>query len=443
MTDPVGVRVPRQRRPFHQNGGPDRTKDRAPEFDIARYYYEQRRTIAQDAAFLQTLMTAIDAAYDLTPAQWSQWYSVALGFRPDLIVELGRSKGNSTAVFCQAASRLGGTRVVSLCHSTDWATDTLAKITPLVPPGWLAPLEARIADILDVDYPRLFEGATRVLLLWDAHGFEIAETVLGRILPALEHRSHLVLMHDISDNRYAAVPRSYQGEPIWKGSTWDTGTGRSKAHVNIGWMTALQDQVIAIADFAARNDIEIGSADHEYAQFFDVHEDAADQMRREVGELFSTSAHWAFLSLTGKQGPFHFPAVQRRFRHRADVDLRDIHPPPGWFDRPRPLPRRVDTSAVPWAYALVMSCRPRIDVPADSGAALRVRLRVDGGPAGVGLLNADRSTFVESRRILSASEAETVFLPWPAGGTAGPLVIHAWDRPEPARVVVEEVAVVW
>mgnify|MGYP001795451746 CR=1 FL=1 len=78
-------------------------------------------------------------------------------------------------------------------------------------------LVAWSTDVFDVEYERVLTGSTRVVLLWDAHGFEIAETVLGRIRPLIADRPHLVLMHDISDNRYAAVSRSYEGQPLWKG----------------------------------------------------------------------------------------------------------------------------------------------------------------------------------------------------------------------------------
>ena len=97
-------------------------------FDIAGYYYQQRHRIVEDAGILNALIDATRAGHDLTPNQWAQWYSVALGFQPDLIVELGRAKGNSTALFCQAASRLGGTRVVSLCSSRDWVDETLPQV---------------------------------------------------------------------------------------------------------------------------------------------------------------------------------------------------------------------------------------------------------------------------------------------------------------------------
>jgi hypothetical protein len=430
-------------RPFRTVPGRDISMDRRPEFDIGRYYYDERSRIHEDAGLLKTLIDAVNAEYDLTPAQWAQWYSVALGFKPDLIVELGRSKGNSTAIFCQAASRLGRTRVVSLCSSKAWIEETLPRLRPVVAPHWLDALDARTINILDVDYDTLLNGAERVLLLWDAHGFEIAETVLGRILPLLSDRPHLILMHDISDTRYASVSRSYEGQPLWKGSTWDTGTGTSSARVNIGWMNSLQDQVIAVADFAARNDLEIGSADHEYAQFFSAHPDAAENMKRLLGDMFfSVSAHWAFLSLTGKQPPFHFPAVPRRFRHQSEVMIRDIHPP-RWFGRSRSLPRLIETSPVPWAYAAVMAVRPRREIPADAQRSLRVRVRVEAAPVGIGLLNADQSAFVQSRRLLPAIEPQTVWLAIDDPATAGPLVVHTWDTPEPARARIDEISVVW
>jgi hypothetical protein len=420
--------------------------DRGPVLDLATSYYEQRHAIAADRDRLRALIAATQAAYDLTPPQWAQWYSVALGFRPDLIVELGRAKGNSTALFCQAASRLGGTRVVSLCNSTIWDKESLPRVNAVVPAGWLDCLDARVTDILDVDYAELFAGPSRVLLLWDAHGFEIAETVLGRILPLIADRPHMVLMHDISDNRYAAVSRSYEGQPIWKGSTWDKGNGRSLARVNIGWMNSLQDQVIALADFAARNDLDIGSADHEYSTYFRVHPERATEMADLLGdEFFSLSAHFAFLSLAGRQPPFHYPAVQRRFRHRSDVAIRDVYPERRWWQQAMPLPRTFLTKPVKWEYAAVMDCLPRETIPAGASPSLRLRLQVTGAPAGVGLLNADRSAFAESERILPGIESAIVFLPVAATATAtaSQLVVHTWDLPDPARVVIEDIAFVW
>jgi hypothetical protein len=412
--------------------------------DIAQYYYDQRNSLAEDAGILRSLVGTVNAEYDLTPAQWAQWYSIALGFKPDLIVELGRSKGNSTALFCQAASRLGGgTRVVSLCNSKDWFEESLPRVKTVVPPGWLDRLDARTTDILDVDYEQLFAGAARVLLLWDAHGFEIAEIVLGKILPLLSDRPHLVLIHDISDTRYAEVPRSYEGQSLWKGSTWDKGTGKSQARVNIGWMNSLQDQVIAIADFAARNRIQIGSADHEYARFFAVNGGRTKEMRRLLGdEFFSIEAHFAFLSLVGAKAPFHFPAVSQRLLHRCDAAIRDVFPR-RWLPRRRRWPQTIETAPVAWQYAAVMECRPLAEVPGDVTPLIRLRVEVSNGAVGVGLLNADRSKFTESRRILPAGRVEHVFMPVHEPSRTPTLVVHAWDEPVAGLIRIDDISFVW
>jgi len=430
-------------RPFALTPGRDVDRDQPPPFDIASYYYDQRACVAGDAELLKRLMVAVDSDHDLRPPQWAQWYSVALGFQPDLILELGRGKGNSTAIFCQAASRLGRTRVVSLCVTDAWMQETVPRLRPLVPPDWLTPLDARTTDILDADYETLLDKAGRVLVLWDAHGFEIAETVLGRILPLLQDRPHLILMHDIADTRYTVVPRSYEGETLWKGSTWNNGAGASSGRVNIGWMNSLQDQVVALADFAVRNDLEIGSADHEYAGFFAAHPGAADEMRQRLGDtFFSEQAQWAFLSLTGKEPPFHFPALQRRFRHRSAVVVRDIHPP-RWLWRSTPLPRLIRTSGVPWAYAAVIDVQLRDGAPPDVRRSLRVRLMVDDAPAGIGLLSADRSRFVQSRRVAPGLDVQTVWLPLDDPPAAGPLVVYTDDEPSAARVRLDEILAVW
>jgi hypothetical protein len=91
-----------------------------------------------------------------------------------------------------------------------------------------------------------------------------------------------------------------------------------------------------------------------------------------------------------------------------------------------------------------MSVRPCREIPQDgTRSSLRVRVRVDGAPVGIGLLNADKSAFVQSRRLLPSIEGETVWLPVddPVGG--GPLVVHAWDILQPARVVIEDISWVW
>jgi hypothetical protein len=411
--------------------------------EIARYYYDQRAQIHQDGPMLRSLMEAVNWLNDLTPAGWAQWYSVALGFKPDLILELGRGYGNSTALFCQAAARLGRTRVVSLCNSGVWSEMTVPRLEPIVPRGWFDPLDARVTDILDVDYAAVLRDNKRVLFLWDAHGFQIAEVVLGTILPLLAGREHLVIMHDITDTRYSDVPKSYEGRPIWKGSAYAGAKGDASARVNIGWMNSVQDQVVAIADFTFRNGFELGSADHAYAQFFTANAPAAAEMRRLLGdELFSVSAHWAFFSLSGRHA-LHFPAVPARFRHESRAEIDVVHPPRRWYQRPPTLPWTIGTSAAAWHYAAVMDVRPVDGVPADVARSMRIRVRVQHAPAGIGLLSADRSVFAQSTRIVPTAEPQTVWFELDPAITYGPLVVHAWDTLESATVSLEEISIVW
>jgi len=421
-------------KPFANTPGRDTGRDQ-PGFDIARCYYEQRFRIAEDAATLRQLMAAVDCANDLAPAQWAQWYGIALGFAPDLVLELGRGRGNSTALFGQAAWRLGHTKVISLCQSSDWMSAVAPRVAASVDPRWFANIDPRLTDILAAEYAPIIADHRRVLVLWDAHGFEIAEVVLGDILPSLVDRHHLILMHDISDNRYASVRRSYEEQPLWKGSKWQRRSGAWNSRVNIGWMNSIQDQVIALADFSARNDVEVGSADHEFARFFADDAGRTEEMRTLLGDqFFSVVGHWAFLSLNGKQGPFHFPAVSRRvFTEQCALVTNQL----------RRLPATIVTDAKPWAYASTLTWRPASNPPPNAQACISARLRVEGGAIGVGLLSQDEKEFVEYQVVSSAAEAVRVLLPVADLTQHGPLVIYTWDAPVSARVHIDDLSLVW
>lgn len=421
-------------RPFAVIPGRDVTKDRPP-FDVAQAYYEQRKRIAADAPLLRELIAGVDWTNDLTPPQWAQWYSVALGFRPDLILELGRGRGNSTAVFCQAAAALGDAKVISLCQSGDWAILTAPRLAKVVGAGWFDALDARMTDIVNADYRAILGDHRRVLVLWDAHGFEVAEMVLGEILPLLLGREHFVIMHDILDNRHAAVAPSYAGQPLWRGSAWQQAPAQDR-RVNIGWMHALQEQVIAIADFAARNDLEIGSADHEYSRFFDADAERAADMHRTLGdEFFSTTSQWAFLSLTGKAGPFQFPGVTTRqvFGSICGVNI----------DGVCDLPILVQTPAQPWGFGATWRWRPVVPIPDGAQAWLRVRVHIGDASIGLGLLAPDGRDFMQRRAVAPGSAPVEVLLPLADASDPGVLVVQTWATSAAAHIRIDALAVVW
>lgn len=435
-TEPAGSAL----KSFGYMPGRDVTKDRPAPCDVASAYYEQRRRIAADAPLLRRLMAAVDCRNDLRPAQWAQWYGVALAFQPELVLELGRGRGNSTALFCQAIATLGHGQIVSLCRSGDWATLTAPRLATVVGPRWFDPLDAQVTDILTADYASILGNHQRVLVVWDAHGFDIAEVVLGEILPRLLDRTHLVLMHDIIDNRYQGpgpgTDRSYEEQPLWKGAELEQRTGGRGARVNVGWMQSRQDQVIALADFSVRNDLVIGSADHELVQFFTASPPRADDMRAALGdEFFSTVARWAFLTLTGKTGPFEFPGVtgRRVFVHRAPVVVEEV----------LQFPATVVTTAQPWAYASAWTWRAAEALPSGADAWLRLRLRVEDGSVGVGLLSPNGRDFAIRRAVAPTREPIDVLLPVTDPASPGQLVLQTWAVPVAARIRVDELSIGW
>ena len=274
-------------------------------FSPARAYWNQRITLASARARILALCEAVDQRCDLWPFQWAQLMAAALDFAPDLILELGRGKGNSTCGFLEASHlNEGQSRVVSLCLSDSWERETLPKLRHLVPENWFDPLQALRTDILDFDYERAISGSKRVLIFWDAHGFDIAECVLGRILPIVAPLQHLVIMHDLSDNRYSSEEELEYGENgLWKGNNW------SGPRVKLGIIDSSVEQSIAALDFTTRNHITLDSADHSIRS--DLRPAEHEEMRSVLGDLFDTQAHWFYFSLNERPGPYKFPRYTR------------------------------------------------------------------------------------------------------------------------------------
>jgi hypothetical protein len=163
-----------------------------------------------------------------------------------------------------------------------------------------------VGKLLDVDMTAHLGHARRVLLVWDAHGLPIADYVLARLLPLLVDREHLVLMHDVSDNRYAAVTRDYGDKPFWRGQTG--AHAGSTGPLNIGWLCFFVDQFLPVLDFLHRNGVELHSADHEMHTELLSDERAVSAVRDTVPpEFLSYVNHWAYFTLREAEGPLTFP----------------------------------------------------------------------------------------------------------------------------------------
>jgi len=276
----------------------------AAEFRPGIACWNQRNVLAVLRERVLTVYQAVNSPGAMTPYQYVQLIASALEFRPDLILELGRGRGNSTCAFTEASNQLDGAiRVFSICPSTEWKRFTVPRLRSVVADTWFATLEARTASILEADYEGMLAGAGRVMLYWNAHGFDVAECVLGGILPLLASVEHLVMMHNLSDTRYASRDHMEYGPGgLWRGN-YEPGT-----RVKIGHVDSSAAQAISALDFATRNQLTLESADHSLRT--DLSQEQQEQMRALLGDLFDTQAHWFFFTLKEHAGPYTFP----RFR---------------------------------------------------------------------------------------------------------------------------------
>jgi hypothetical protein len=247
-------------------------------------------------------LDAIQAPQDMLFSTVLHWYAVVLEFKPDVILELGRGYGNSTAVLTEAANRVGA-KVKSFDLNPGW--QRRSSIESLVDSTWFTALELLHGDLTKEDFRR--HVGERTLIFWDAHGFAIAETVLGKLLPLVARKPHLVVCHDIADNRFSFTDRPYSG-PLWRGMDdyYRLLSAEPRAFFNVGHFCGAVDQIIAILDFCWRNGIELHSADEEI---------------KSAPKPFAQPVSWAYFTLNESAEPFHFPPLARNFDSEA-IELR-------------------------------------------------------------------------------------------------------------------------
>ncbi|MCP4372162.1 MAG: hypothetical protein GY797_29200 [Deltaproteobacteria bacterium] len=271
----------------------------------AQAYWHQRFALADCKERVLSLVDSVGHPTDLQPFQWAQLMTFAMEFKPDLILELGRGRGNSTCAFTEVANQLKPLpcQVLSVCLSDGWEWLTLPKLNQLVPETWFEPLQVVKANILAFDYKLALSDFERVLIFWDAHGYDIAECVLGKILPEIAERPHVVIMHDLSDTRYMPESRfQYNGHSIWKGNTWDG------SRLIINPIHTAVEQAVAIIDFTNRNKLPLHSASHNLHTKLGLDKVKLTELKESLGDsLFSLDAHWFWFSLNEISGPYTFP----------------------------------------------------------------------------------------------------------------------------------------
>ncbi len=276
-------------------------------FTPAKAYWNQRFKLQSLHDRIINLSDAVDHKGDLLTTQWAQLMASALEFKPDLILELGRGRGNSTCAYTEVANNLRQEglecRVVSLCVSNDWENLTQHRVLDVVEEDWFNNLHILNGNILTFDYNALFKGVKRCLLFWDAHGFDVAECVLGSILPKISSLPNLVIMHDLSDARY--IPREnslYNGQRLWRGNNWEG------PRVRLGNIDSAVEQSVAVVDFVSRNGIAFDSADHSFDREIVRVKEKYEEMQKVLGnDLFSPGGHWFWFTLNDSSEPITFP----------------------------------------------------------------------------------------------------------------------------------------
>lgn len=277
---------------------------------VSRCLIHQMNTIAANEARIRALHEAVGDPTSLSLNQWVHFHALALEYQPDLFIEIGRGFGNSTVAFCEALHHYNPQgRVYSICIANSWDVATVPRLKAFLPDEWFAPLDTPIIDIRDVDFRQVVGDAKRVLVLWDAHGYEVADCVLSRLMPCIADREHFVVMHDISDGRYCGNPLDYQGKPFWRGQ--EAGWSDETARLRIGWIDTVVEQTLPALDFLTRNNHELGSTDHFVKTEISRSDELLGKLRKGYPEgFFDDVNHWAFFSLNDTEGPYTFPAYQ-------------------------------------------------------------------------------------------------------------------------------------
>jgi hypothetical protein len=274
---------------------------------LAEAIWRQRHTLAEARPHTRRLHDALRAYMppghpgDLPFHEWGQLIASAVEFAPDVILEIGRGYGNSTLSFTQAANLLKplDCRVVSVCLHP-WE-EAYAAVLPAATPEWFSGLSVLRGDVRDFDCAAALRGARRVLVFWDAHGYDVADYMLGRLMPVLADREHLVIMHDIGDARYQDA-RSYNSFGVWKGEEVWPGP-----MVRLGNVFATVQQAVSIVDFTSRNGITLHSAVHSLRSRFDAKPDDVREMRDLAGDFFDVRSGCAWFTLNEAAGPYVFP----------------------------------------------------------------------------------------------------------------------------------------
>jgi len=272
------------------------------QFSPAAALWNNRESLSQALPEIrlvrETLERGVGGRRDFIRQQWLQLVSVVLEFKPDLILELGRGYGNSLCAMALGLKLLRPqpARLVSICMASEFMEVSRPYLeSHLADSSLFAPVEVMTKNILDHDFRVDLQRAQRVLVFWDAHGYDLAIDLLARLFPMLVEKPHLALVHDMADLGYVEPAcRRYDSVPLWHAM------GSAPPKFILGDVGTQYEEGIALVDFLGRNAVPFRSAEASY--FPELTTEQVAELERRFGEDFSRLGFWYHFSLNDAGG---------------------------------------------------------------------------------------------------------------------------------------------
>ena len=216
--------------------------------------------------------------------------------KPDILIDLGTGNGNSAAIAAYAFETIQSAAKV---HTFDIDRSWLEDAGPKLPDSIGTHVVSHKGDLTLFDFGPLLVHSKSAIVFWDAHGHEIAEKVLSEIMPKIWQLPHIVLCHDISDNRFQSrEQRAYGNRPPWRGMNYYY-RAEPTNYVNVGHFQTIVDQVIPIMDFCFRNSVDLQSCDYAVSLLATSLKDRFTRILQREGAL--TDIQMAYFSLQGQE----------------------------------------------------------------------------------------------------------------------------------------------
>lgn len=275
--------------------------------------WEYRDILTKDGDQLRNALRLIGRASDFSVAQAFTLSAAVHALKPQVIIDIGTGCGNSAATFALAAKHYDS-HIFTFDLGPHWNTLVLPRLNAAGTHPW-SNVRPLVGDITLYDFTPMAALGERILVFWDAHGYAIAEHILGHLLPLIADKEHVVICHDITDNRFLTDKsgnedwKNYNGKRLWRGMEDFDANANDTNYINFGWSQSIIDQIIPILDFCIRNNMQLISCDHEFR--IDIGSQSAQETIQTLPEL-SELISMAYFTMNGTSAR-RFPRMSQAF----------------------------------------------------------------------------------------------------------------------------------